>query len=108
FTHEASLECKRDSAWEGYRAALAKQGAGDGLTVDDYETAFADHQRMVRELDVLLNGDAAAKQASLCDIVAQVRKEGIRARDVSLTEQQAKNLHSHMMAVACRTWDETP
>ncbi|WP_343656371.1 hypothetical protein [Cupriavidus sp.] len=80
--------------------------AGDGLTVADYQAAFEDHQRMVRELDVLLNGDAAAKQASLCDIVAQVRKEGIRSHGVALTEQQAKNLHSHMMAVACRTWDQ--
>lgn len=34
----------------------------------------ADHDRLVRELDVLLNGEAgAAEQASLCDIVAQVR-----------------------------------
>ncbi|WP_219097618.1 hypothetical protein [Pseudomonas sp. UMAB-40] len=34
----------------------------------------ADHNRLVRELDVLLNGEAgAADQASLCDIVAQVR-----------------------------------
>lgn len=33
-----------------------------------------DHDRLVRELDVLLNGEAgAAEQASLCDIVAQVR-----------------------------------
>jgi hypothetical protein len=90
------------------RAALAAPSlpAGDGLTVADYQAAFEDHQRMVRELDVLLNGDAAAKQASLCDIVAQVRKEGIRSHGVALTEQQAKNLHSHMMAVACRTWDQ--
>lgn len=34
----------------------------------------ADTQRLVRELDVALNGeDGAAKQASLCDIVAQVK-----------------------------------
>jgi len=36
--------------------------------------AGADHNRLVRELDVLLNGeDGAAPQARLCDIVAQVR-----------------------------------
>lgn len=35
---------------------------------------IADHNRLVRELDVLLNGEqGAAKQASLCDIVAQLR-----------------------------------
>lgn len=39
----------------------------------DYEEVFADHQRLVRELDIALNGDGAAKQASLCDIVKQVK-----------------------------------
>ncbi|AEZ50825.1 hypothetical protein DC1_0003 [Burkholderia phage DC1] len=42
----------------------------------DYEEVLADHRRLVRELDVLLNGEeGAAKQASLCDIVAQVRRQ---------------------------------
>lgn len=40
--------------------------------IEDYERVLADHRRLVRELDVLLNGDGAAKQASLCDIVGQV------------------------------------
>lgn len=45
----------------------------DGIT-----EVIADHNRLVRELDVLLNGeDGAAQQASLCDIVAQVRKHGV-------------------------------
>lgn len=36
--------------------------------------ARTEHQRLVRELDVALNGeDGAAQQASLCDIVAQVK-----------------------------------
>lgn len=38
-----------------------------------HEHVMEDHDRLVRELDVLLNGENAAKQASLCDIVAQVR-----------------------------------
>lgn len=43
-------------------------------TADDYEEVLADHRRLVREMDVLLNGeDGAAQQASLCDLVAQVR-----------------------------------
>jgi hypothetical protein len=45
------------------------------LTVADYEEVLADHKRLVRELDVLLNGEGAAKQASLCDLVGQVRRE---------------------------------
>ncbi len=38
-----------------------------------------DHDRLVRELDVLINGENAAQQARLCDIVAQVRSEGLKA-----------------------------
>ena len=49
-------------------------------TISDYKKILADHDRLVRELDVLLNGETdAASQASLCDIVAQVRHEGIRS-----------------------------
>jgi hypothetical protein len=43
-------------------------------TIRDYEASQADVDRLVRELDVLLNGIAgAAPQARLCDIVSQVR-----------------------------------
>ena len=49
------------------------QGA-ERASVADYEEVLADHRRLVREMDVLLNGDGAAKQASLCDIVAQVAR----------------------------------
>ena len=41
--------------------------------VAQYEEVHADHQRLVRELDVIINGDGAAPQASLCDIVSQMR-----------------------------------
>lgn len=37
--------------------------------------ADQDSQRLVRELDVLLNGKGAAPQASLCDIVAQLKNQ---------------------------------
>ena len=40
--------------------------------LNDYEEVLTDHRRLVRELDVLLNGANAAKQASLCDLVAQI------------------------------------
>jgi len=43
--------------------------------VRDYKEVLEDKRRLVRELDVVLNGEAgAAKQASLCDLVAQVKK----------------------------------
>jgi hypothetical protein len=46
------------------------------LTIADYEEAMADHRRLVRELDVLWNGEeGAAKQASLCDLVGQIANE---------------------------------
>ncbi len=48
------------------------------LTAADYEEALESNRVLVRELDVLLNGeDGAAKQASLCDIVSQVRRQGV-------------------------------
>lgn len=49
------------------------------MTAADFDSVLANHKRLVRELDVLLNGEAgAAEQASLCDIVAQVRM-GLKA-----------------------------
>lgn len=47
----------------------------------DDALARADVKRLTRELDVLLNGeDGAARQASLCDLVAQVQAEAPRER----------------------------
>lgn len=40
----------------------------------DYEEVLDDHRRLVRKLDVMMNGEHAAKQASLCDIVASFPK----------------------------------
>lgn len=45
-----------------------------------HEDVATDHKRLVRELDVALNQDGASKQASLCDIVAQVKREGLKSR----------------------------
>jgi len=42
------------------------------LTIDDYKAVLEDHKRMIREIDVLMNGDNAAAQASMCDIVSQL------------------------------------
>jgi succinate dehydrogenase flavin-adding protein (antitoxin of CptAB toxin-antitoxin module) len=41
--------------------------------VADYEEVQKCHDELVRELDVIINGENAAQQASLCDIVAQMR-----------------------------------
>lgn len=38
-------------------------------TQHDYEEVLTDQRRLVKELDVLMNGRNAAKQASLCDLV---------------------------------------
>lgn len=46
-----------------------------------YEEMLTDHRRLVRELDVLINGETAAEQASLCDIVAQLQREQRQYRE---------------------------
>lgn len=72
-------ELLRDAYQAGQaRAALAQPSPAlaEQATADDYEEVLADHRRLVRELDVLLNGEAcAAKQAMLCDLVSQVEAE---------------------------------
>lgn len=60
-----------------------------------------DHKRLVRELDVIWNGEeGAAKQASLCDMVSQIADEWPKERTAreaaerALTEmEKAKDLH---------------
>lgn len=60
-----SVNAPEREIWKVARAAVAMISA-------DYEEALADHRALVRRLDVALNGhDGAAKQASLCDLVAQ-------------------------------------
>lgn len=57
-----------DELKDRYRAEVSQP------PVSDEGAMLTDHNRLVRELDVLLNGEVgAADQASLCDIVAQVR-----------------------------------
>ncbi len=59
------------------------------VTAADYEEVLADHRRLVRELDVLLNGEGAAPQASLCDIVSQVKSGGLPLQIAVKTAHQA-------------------
>jgi hypothetical protein len=51
------------------------QRRGEEESIEDYKEVIADHKRLVRELDVIINGENAAPQASLCDIVSQLAKE---------------------------------
>lgn len=69
-----AVVCEHGFQLEKFYSALTaqEQVADETITPGEYEEVLADHRRLVRELDVLLNGDGAAKQASLCDIVAQV------------------------------------
>lgn len=70
-----------DTGW--YSAAEA-----DAL-FDAYEQVSRDRQRLVRELDVALSGEAgAAPQAALCDLVAVARK--LRADHQAALEQLKK------------------
>lgn len=49
------------------------------LSSADLMEVIEDYRRLTRELDVAINGaTGAAKQASLCDIVCQVKREGIK------------------------------
>lgn len=58
---------------------ITEEGKKHGLALylrpeaSDYEEVLADHDRLVREIDALLNGGVAAKQASLCDLVPQIK-----------------------------------
>jgi hypothetical protein len=59
--------------------------------IAELEECAKDHKRLVREIDVLLNGeDGAAKQASLCDIVAQVTTMRMPERMAELEADKAE------------------
>lgn len=66
-------------------------------TAQDYEKILADHRKLVRDLDVLLNGESgAARQASLCDIVSQVARMKVLKpqRPYGSASKTAENLHA--------------
>lgn len=56
------------------------------------EVVTPDYRRLVHELDVALNGENAAKQASLCDLVAQVKSSPISYALVSFTPEKLAKL----------------
>jgi hypothetical protein len=82
--------------------------------IADYEEVLEDQKSLVRELDVLLNGSGAAQQASLCDIVGQVRAEHIRSKKYIPTGQEVvfpvpqdveKEIREKLIAYHARVWD---
>lgn len=80
---------------------------------EDYERVISSHNRLVRKLDVLINGEkGAAKQASLCDIVSQVEAFGLRSgsqQDADIAAQPSPAMAgdewldglAHMMVDLC-------
>lgn len=74
----------------------------DELTVADYEVVLAEHRRLVRQLDVLLNGTGAAKQATLCDIVSQLERQSERIDTRVLCHGFAEpNVTSRSLITSC-------
>lgn len=69
-----TINPERDAPAKDAAIALhAKLKAAEELNVD-YEECNADRNRLVREIDTIINGDNAAKQASLCDLVSVIRE----------------------------------
>ena len=77
---------KLNAAWAAWQSAHARYAR----SADD---VVADHKRLVRELDVLINGESgAAQQSSLCDIVAQVRKQRLAVGYAGSVEAALKGI----------------
>ena len=91
-------------------AIAALKAQAEGLTIADYEQALQSTRDLTRRLDVALNGDNAAQQASLCDIVAQVEQEGIKAQGEAEAEPVAWLLKwfdkGQPIELACMTEEE--
>ena len=66
-----SVNAPEREIWKVARAAVT-------MVATEYEAVLAEQRDLVRRLDVALNGDGAAKQASLCDLVAQIEKRSCR------------------------------
>ena len=116
----SEFELSEEEAQEAKKAIEAEYDDPDCATITPLYTApqpesgewikADDVERLTRELDVLMNGeDGAAPQASLCDIVGQVRAQGLTIRCVS-TNAQAEALEAlegleEYMAAQCGQGD---
>lgn len=78
-------------------SAYSKQA--EELTIDDYKKVLEDHRRLVRELDVIINGENAAPQASLCDIVAQLKSSASKQANPVSVELAANEFAEGMIGL---------
>lgn len=69
------------------RPTPSRAGEAEKLTIQDYKEALDDKNRLTRDIDIIINGDNAAKQASLCDLIGQI-EDLVRMRDHSSFEEK--------------------
>lgn len=66
--------------------------------IADHEESDNDQRRLVRELDAIINGPGAAKQASLCDIVKQMHKEAFHTQSTDMARRLLQIANDPMWA----------
>ena len=77
------------------------------IAASDYEEVLSDHRRLVREIDVILNGEeGAAKQASLCDLLPQIKKLVTRPDDNGTRHSLHDLIHRALCEYRCKYWQE--
>lgn len=70
---------------------------------NDYEEVLTDNRKLVRKLDVIINGKEAAKQASLCDIVSQLRSV-LEQKDKEIEKE--KGAYEDLASTSLETMNE--
>lgn len=88
----ASLEHSHNEEWWNELAGITLNSINANLdealiavsevagVIAGYEEVLSSNKRLVRDLDFALNGSGASLNPSLCDIIAQVKREGIRSK----------------------------
>ena len=80
----------------GARAVLAStpiaQQTERAALIADYEAMQVQNRKLVRRLDVALNGDGAARQASLCDLVSQFEDKPVLTERIERLEAALREL----------------
>ncbi|SIQ14724.1 hypothetical protein SAMN05421647_102438 [Marinobacterium stanieri] len=83
------------------------EGLGEYVPVAqlaELEQRIADQKRLTKELDIAMNGEDAAEQASLCDLVAQAKNSESRTHIISpqVFEDALKERDQLMLALSER------
>lgn len=65
------------------------------LTIADYQEVIDSHKAVVRQIDQIINGENAAPQASLCDLVGQIQElvNSNKTTDINLLAQAFKEIN---------------